>query len=218
MGQNIGLLSPKVASLLRWVLDLLERVVEKGQVQPIIGNLLILRGINRLLLSPFHFSSLGVKKWNPIQTKNAVRLSKLNMKMAQKKERKEDASVSWVSFLVSGDDEEEEEEEEEGEPLFALFLKKIPKREVLNRKIKEQDEVMGRLSGEQKNNVVTASLMVFRDFLSRFLFCFVLFCFVLFSSFRTFFLIISSLNIFFFFFSSTIDTSSFYGPTPHYPP
>uniref|UniRef100_A0A7S4KHW1 Ras-GAP domain-containing protein n=1 Tax=Paramoeba aestuarina TaxID=180227 RepID=A0A7S4KHW1_9EUKA len=166
MERNLGLLSAKVASLLRWVLDLLERVVESN-VQPIIANLLVLRGINRLLLSPFHFSQLGVEKWNPIQTKNAVRLSKFNMQIALRKEKKA-ASVSWVSFLVEGSDEEEEEEEE-GEPLFAVFLKKLPKREVLNQKIKQQEEITGKSSQEQRNNTITASLMVFRDFLVRYI-------------------------------------------------
>ena len=215
MGENIGLLSPNVASLLRWVLDLLERVVEDGQIQPIIGNLLVLRGVNRLLLNPFHFSSLGVKKWNPIQTKNAVLLSKLNMQMTQKKEKKENASLSWMSFLVSGDDEEEEKGEErgEGEPLFAKFLKKIPAREVLNRKIKEQDEVTGRPTREQRNNIVTASLMVFRDFLSRFLFCFV-FVFVFVFLFLFFIFVVEQSVSKNSHFLSIKDTSSFSGPTP----
>ena len=136
-------------------------------MQPIIGNLLVLRGINRLLLSPFHFSHLGVEKWNPIQTKNAVRLSKINMQLAMREEKKA-PPVSWVAFLVSG--EEEEEEEEEGEdPLFAKFLKKVPSREQLNLKIKQQEEVTGKPNQEQRNNIITASLTVFRDFLVRYL-------------------------------------------------
>ena len=135
-----GSMTLNIAVLLQWTFVLVEQIDPK-MVQPVIGNVILLRGMNRAIIHPSHLK-IGQESWNVVQCKNCVKLAKSLMKEAPEK-----SFGKFVSAI----------------PTYEGIVKKKMKREKAPKLVEEENKYTLQRSLKTFRNYISKYLGLFWD-------------------------------------------------------